>query len=723
MWMHLSSLLTHAPWPPPCRYVLRLYHWCIFAARHRACHVLSRLLPSEGGGGCKDSSVLCVLFRLFAFCASSDDATHWPTGKGRHNDAAGMLPEHELSLFLFAWPPECRLLCFAPSLGGMHIGSDRLSFSLRLGTNVACQGLLLVLQVQRYTSVARPAHSRLATHKTPARKLVKMTVALTNGNRMNIPAVCRLRERNTNKTVGSGVLVSPGLLLTSSVAVPTQSRATHVVATFFEGTKKSAVDVQLQPQRYYFASRYPPEMEYCLISCEEAPLVNVTPVHIALTAKGWAPVEEGDVVLIVEHPIGDVAGTAAAPQEGKPTFSSTQLAAGESDFESVQVPYVEQKRFEEVLRCRGNVSFLKSNGSWRTAGCPAFNENGQLVGLQSQSRADGEGVVNRILSLISIVKHLFANAQLNRLPQGDVTFEDVWDTWYVANDITRIVAILANFKGKSMAQKVTFRLCQLTAKPELVKSIASAGGIEVILRNLSLFCSDQELSEIGLRALWNLSIGEEAHLATIINKEGVPIILDVVESFPANETVLEFGAVLLHNIAGCRAAPNFSEAHGARALKALYPGFQQFRESVVVQKFALGFFATLVRLSEEFARTLVELHIIEHIIRIVEEKKKQVFLMEIVAGFVAELAQYPQTVELVCSSTRQYPAASVTYLIDLLIHIILEYKDHDSLLVSGNRALWGLGNVPTCRSIILENSRGIDALRVSLPALIASTHR
>ncbi|KAG5463963.1 hypothetical protein LSCM1_00139 [Leishmania martiniquensis] len=549
-----------------------------------------------------------------------------------------------------------------------------------------------------------------------------MPATLTSNNRVNIPAVCRVREPSTNKTVGSGVLVAPGLLLTSTVAIPTQSRATHVVATFFEGTKKHAVDVQLQPQRYYFASRYPPEMDYCLISCEEAPLLNVIPVRIPLTRKEWAPVEEGDVLLIVEHPIGDVAGTAAGALDRKTTSPSMLTATGESAFDHVQVPYVEQKRFEEVLRCRGDVSFLKSNGNWMTAGCPTFNEYGQLVGLQTQRMADGEGVVNRILSLISIVKHLFANAQLPHLPQEGLSFKDVWDTWYATNDIARIIAILANFKGKPMVQQVTCHLCELTAKPDLVNSIAVNGGIEVILQNLSLFHSDQTLSEIGLRALWNVSIGEEAHLATISRMESVCTILDVLETFPANETVLQFGAVLLHNIARCRAAPNFSQDLGDRALAALYPGFQKYRDSVVLQKFALGFFAILVRLNEAFARDLVQRGIVPHLLDVLERQLKQIFLMEILIGFVAELAQYPQTVEAMCTHAGQYAATTMSYFIDLLIHVIFEYKDLDSLLVNGNRALWGLGNVPTCRALILENPRGTDALRLSLPALIAGTH-
>lgn len=554
---------------------------------------------------------------------------------------------------------------------------------------------------------------------------------LTNNNRINIPAVCRLRDVHTNKTVGSGVLVGPGLLLTSSVAIPTQARAARVVATFFEGTKKRPLDVTLQPQRYYFASRYPEEMEYCFVRCDEAPLQNVTPAHVALTEKGWAPVSEGDVLLIVEHPIGGggESGAAANSTHAANATANNQSGNGNGDYQSsaasstMAVPYVEQKRFEEVLRCRGNLGFLKSNGNWVTAGCPAFNENGQLVGLQSQSRADGEGVVNRVLLLTSIVKHLFANVQLPNLPQDDISFEDMWSTWYLTNDVSRIVAILANFKGKAMAQQVTCRLCELTADPNLVNSVADNGGIHVILQNLSLFGNDTTLAEVGLRALWNVSIGEEANLAKICKHEGVRIILDVMESFPSNETVLQLGAVLLHNIAGCSASPDFAHELGDRALNALYPGFQQYRESVVLQKFALSFFATLVRLDEHFALYLIQHKIIEHLIRLIEEKPKQIFLMEMVVGLVAELAQYPKTMAVTNTNVAEYGALSMPYLIDLLIHLILEYKDLDSLMVSGNRALWGLGNLPACRAMILENPRGTEALRISLPALVASTHR
>ncbi|KPA80044.1 hypothetical protein ABB37_05061 [Leptomonas pyrrhocoris] len=566
-----------------------------------------------------------------------------------------------------------------------------------------------------------------------------MSSPLTSNNRINIPAVCRLRDVHTNETVGSGVLVGPGLLLTSSVAVPSQARAARVVATFFEGTKKTSLDVALQPQRYYFASRYPEEMDYCFVQCDEAPLLNVTPAHVALTEKGWAPVSEGDMLLIVEHPIGgggasdgDGASLAlpgsgvAAPLEksgGGGSYPTPAASPNSNASGTMAVPYMEQKRFEEVLRCRGNLGFLKSNGNWVTAGCPAFNENGQLVGLQSQSRSDGEGVVNRVLLLTSVVKHMFANVQLPHLPQEGISFEDMWSTWYVTNDVSRIVAILANFKGKTMAQQVTCRLCELTADPNLVNSVADNGGINVILQNLSLFGNDTTLAEVGLRALWNISIGEEANLAKICEHEGVRTIVEVMEGFPSNETVLQLGAVLLHNIAGCAASPDFAHELGDRALNALYPGFQQYRESVVLQKFSLSFFATLVRLDEHFALYLIQHKIVDHLIRLIEEKPKQIFLMEMVVGLVAELAQYPKTIAVTSMNVAEYGALSMPYLIDLLIHLILEYKDLDSLMVSGNRALWGLGNLPASRATILENPRGTEALRISLPAVVARIHR
>lgn len=557
-----------------------------------------------------------------------------------------------------------------------------------------------------------------------------MSTALTNNNRVNIPAVCRLHRTDTKATVGSGIVIGPGLLLTSSTAVPSKIQARHIVATFFEGTKKKPVEVQLQADRYYFSAMYPAEMDYCLVGCDEAAIFNITPARVPLTWKGWSSVEEGDVLLVVEHPFGsDVSPTAAASCSTSAATSASmppiaqRSADGAAEASGATAVSLEQKRFEQVLRCRNDFFFLKANGNWTTCGCPTFDEDGSLVGIQSQSRADGEGVVNRVLSITAIVRHLFANAQLLHLPQDGLSFDDVWESWYIENDVARIVSILANFKEKSMVQNVTRRLCELTANPQLVKTVVVNGGIDVILYSLRAFREEEQLGEVGLRALWNLSIGEEENLKQICKGDGVVTVLEMMESFPSNETILQLGAVLLHNISTCKAAPDFSAGLGSRAIQALYPGFERFRESVVLQKFSLSFYTTLVRCSKELAVELVNRNFIQHIIHIIEEKVKQIFLMEVVVRFIAEIAQYKDVVDGICTQVAKFGTSSMTYLIDLVVHLMFEYRDLDTILVNGNQALWGLGSSPLCRALILENPRSTEALRISLPALSATTYR
>ena len=104
---------------------------------------------------------------------------------------------------------------------------------------------------------------------------------------------------------------------------------------------------------------------------------------------------------------------------------------------------------QELLAEQLRAGFARRSDSTthRTAGCPVFNDQSELVGLQSQLRTEGEGVVNRVVSIVTIVKHLFANAQLSKLQQKPL-FQDLWDTWYIPGDSTRVVSIMANFKHR-----------------------------------------------------------------------------------------------------------------------------------------------------------------------------------------------------------------------------------------------------------------------------------
>ncbi|RNF24073.1 putative serine/cysteine trypsin-like peptidase [Trypanosoma conorhini] len=529
-----------------------------------------------------------------------------------------------------------------------------------------------------------------------------MATALTSSNRRNIPAVCRIRGR------GSALLVSPGILLTSRHVVSSSEAAAQLSAVFFEGSKKKPVEVRLLPQKLFFAACYPDYTDYCLVGCEEYGIFNVTPVNLPLTQNDWAPVREGDIVLVVQHPIweggvGDGAANTDNPEEDENPAS------------------LEVKRFEEVLRCRNDLFYLKANGNVRTAGCPAFNECGQLIGMQSQLRSEGEGVVNRVVSISSVVKHLFANKMLRSIKQKN-TFEEVWSTWYVKDDISRIVLILVNFEDREIARATAAKLCEHTCSPNLIGSVVASGGVQCILSSLHRFNEDIEMVGACIRAMWNVSFEETNAQRLLVEGGGIEMILDAMEKYPENEEIAEFSVVVLHNISTGSSKPDFSGALGNRALLLVHAALQRFKETTVLQKFGFSFFTTLLLVNQGNAETLVKLNIVEHAVYLAERKQDQVFLMEALMHFVGELAQHRKAIDLCFVSGGLASSAGrhvIEVLTSLLIEIMFKYQEMDTILLQGNRALWGIGNDMTCRAMILQHPMSYEALKLSLPALMA----
>ncbi|KEG11643.1 hypothetical protein DQ04_02411080 [Trypanosoma grayi] len=529
-----------------------------------------------------------------------------------------------------------------------------------------------------------------------------MASTLTSSNRANIPAVCRIKGR------GTATLISPGILLTSTHVVNSPAVASQLTAVFFEGSKKKPVEVKLLPQNLFFSASYPDYMDYCLVACEQYGIFNVTPAKLPLIKKDWAAVREGDVILVVQHPVGEDTGGESATTHDDP-----------EDDENASV--VEVKRFEEVLRCREDLFYLKASGNVRTAGCPAFNDCGQLIGLQSQVRHHREGVVNRVVSIVSIVKHLFANKQLERIQQ-QVTFDEVWNTWYVENDIARIVLIMANFTDREIARSAAEKLCEHTSRPNLVESILTSGGVQCIVTSLRQFANDEAIVYLCLRAMWNVSFGETDSQHLLVEGNGVEMILDAMEAYPGNEEIAEFATVLLHNISTGSHKPDFAGALGYRALRLVHAALQRFKETTVLQKFGFSFFTTLLYADPQNAETLVALHILEHVVYLAEGKQDQVFLMEVLMNFLGEIAQHKKAIEICFSDGGLLSFGGQHCLVNLtslIIDIMLKYQEMDTILLQGNRALWGIGNDLACRAMILQHPKSYEALKLSLPALIA----
>lgn len=503
----------------------------------------------------------------------------------------------------------------------------------------------------------------------------RMTTNIGSTNRVNIPAICRIRGR------GTGFLISPGVLLTSTHAVGSKSDAAKLTAVFFEGSKKAPVEVKLLPQQMYFAATYPEYLDYCVVACETQGIYNVTPVKLPLVKTEWATVREGDTVLIVQHPV---------QEEDDPSHGSGQE---------------EVKRFEEVLRRRDDILYLKAAGTARTAGCPVFNDQAELVGLQSQIRADGEGVVNRVVAIPTIVKHLFANGQLSRIEQAP-TFQDIWSTWYVPNDTTRIVSIMANFKQRNILRQSAEQLCEHTTKRELLEGVVACGGTKVILTSIQQFKDDEDLAVLGLRALWNISFGEEDNRHHIVDANGVHVVLQTMQAFPNNGDIAQFGVVILFNLTLSRDI-RVSD-WGSQAIAVVVSALRTFESTEVLQKFGVGFLVNVCQRDAALCSIVLQSPTIEHVISVAQTRQSNVFIMEHVLGLVAVVAG---------SCTSPALGALITPIVDTM----LKHTSNNTILLSGNRALWGLGNDPLHRIRILEHPDSSRALQSSLNTLIAST--
>lgn len=522
-----------------------------------------------------------------------------------------------------------------------------------------------------------------------------MSSSLTSSNRINIPAVCRIRHKDTNATAGTGVLVGPGVILTSAQVMRNKSKGSQLTATFFETSKKASVDAQLLPEKYFFSAEYPPHMDYCLIACDENPLVNVTPVHVPLVQKEWNSVVEGDTALIVQHNIVD---PGQSEQEGE----------------------VEAKRFDEILRCREDLFFFKANSGNRTAGCPVFNDSGELTGLQSQFRTDEEGVVNRALTITSIVKHLFANSQLSRLPQKD-NFEDIWSTWFIKSDISRILLIMLNFNHPKFVRFATLKLCELTALPSMVKNIAECGGVSAILSCMDLFPSDEEITLVGLRGLWNISIALKETLQEVVEKKGLGKIISSMQQFSSVEEISQFGTVLLLNIA-TNTSTSFSGDLGENSVRVVYAAAVNFPESLVIQKYSINFCTCVVRKNLELGIDLVKRDVFQHTARLIEKRSSHTLLMEVVMEFISEMVQNRDVVQFFCETTkdcmRTDTRCSLAKFIDLVMELMVQFHNNQKILLHGNNFLWGMGNNMVCRREIFKNTKSFKVLELSAESLV-----
>ena len=451
-----------------------------------------------------------------------------------------------------------------------------------------------------------------------------------------------------------------------------------MTAVFFEGSKKAVVEVALQPERLYFASKFPEHVDYCLVACDTKGIFNVVPVKVPLVRAEWAPVHEGDTMLIVQHPMTP-------------------------NGQCVRDDNCSVGRFEEVLRRRDDLLFLKANGNLVCAGCPAFNDESELVGVHSQVPIDGEGVVSRILSIVTIVKHMFANGLCSKLlinPPMDA----VWDTWYVTGDTTRIISIMANFKSIEILREAVHRLCEHTSKRDLLEGVVACGGTKVLVSSILQFKEDEELVTMALRSLWNISFTEEDNRQDIVAVNGVEAVLEIMEMYPSNEEIQQFGLVLLFNLT--LTASTISDTWAAQAMRLALLAMTRFVDADVLQKFSVGFIVNLLQSLPKYCALLAEHGGVTHVVKLTNDKRKNVLLME---GCM-------QLFSVVSAAEPKNPA--MRPLVVPTIELMTSLHTSNVVMLHGNNTLWNLGADVENRISILQHPQGTTVLAASINPLM-----
>ena len=320
-------------------------------------------------------------------------------------------------------------------------------------------------------------------------------VAMISGNRCNVPAICRIPGR------GTGFLVAPGLIMTSLHVVRSKPEAAKLKAIFFEGGKQAPVAVDLKPYRTFFVSAFPEHLAYALVACDTRGIRSVIPVSLPMIDKEWVDVSEGDLCLIVQHPLPVTAGGAPDLVEDEYEEDVVETPTGGSDGAEV-------KQFAEVVSRTDDIMTFKVNYKYNCAGCPVFNEKGALAGLMSQLvRQESGEVTSYAVHIREIMRHLFANGRLS-LFESSNSPQELWRTWMTDRDVNRTLRIVQNFQHTEIVQTAMNELCSFSGDEEKMKEIMASDGTKVIIENLHRYRMDDAVVRSCFRTLWNLSFGD-----------------------------------------------------------------------------------------------------------------------------------------------------------------------------------------------------------------------
>eukprot|EP01061_Rhynchopus_euleeides_P005544 TRINITY_DN14778_c0_g1_i1.p1 TRINITY_DN14778_c0_g1~~TRINITY_DN14778_c0_g1_i1.p1 ORF type:complete len:586 (+),score=165.36 TRINITY_DN14778_c0_g1_i1:20-1777(+) len=515
-------------------------------------------------------------------------------------------------------------------------------------------------------------------------------------NRCNIPAICRIPGR------GTGFLVGPGLIMTSLHVVRNKPEAAKLQAIFFESGKQSPVAVDLKPYRTFFVSAFPEHLSYALVACDTRGIRSVIPVKLPLVEGEWADVEEGDMCMVVQHPLPSTAGDTPELVEDDDDESALN-PANQPDLGIGP----EVKQFMEVLSRRDDIMAFKVNHKFNAAGCPLFNAKGELAGLQSQLVRSGQGgeTTSYAVHIREIVRHLFANGKLS-LFEASNTPQELWRTWRSERDVVRTLRIVQNFQHTEIVQTAMRELCSYSGDEEKMQEIMDNDGTRIIIENLQRYRMDDAVVRSSFRTLWNLSFGDDSRRKEIVSQGGIPNIIQGMEKFGSDEEITEYGCVLLYNLSSL--PEHVTEPLCEKGTPVVMKATELYPKSEVVIKFTLGVLMNIARSTKEhkYVAKIVDLGGLEMACRALTECVRNEYLVENSVLLIAAVASH--------LPFARHPALAACVV--PLIGVLKTYSANKTMARDGNRALWYLGLEPSLRVVIIRN-QGLEVLDATIDAV------
>jgi len=184
-------------------------------------------------------------------------------------------------------------------------------------------------------------------------------------------AVCRIKTR---RSLGTGFLIAPGILMTNNHVLSSKDEAGDSVAEFGFEPGREMIIVPLQPHRLFMTHK---ELDFTIVACDGAPLSQFVPIPLL---RSPATVTRHERVNIIQHPSG-------RPKE---------VALHDN----------------HVTRIKDTVLHYRTDTEPGSSGSPVFNNEWDLVALHHAGFHEGGGkVINEGIRISAIAAHLLRRSR------------------------------------------------------------------------------------------------------------------------------------------------------------------------------------------------------------------------------------------------------------------------------------------------------------------------